>query len=142
MLWLFYRVVMTYRIILTQGNNLSVENNVLGLWNCITYNLKVTSKRAYVHKRLKGEPDQILLGKYYLELGKNTEYNRKRWWIYLHLCAFHLFLEYYSMFMFPIMKVIEKYVSYMSITKFDNNCILILNFTKLWDKFCIFDNSF
>ena len=54
---------MTYRIILTQGNNLSVENNVLGLWNCITYNLKVTSKRAYVHKRLKGEPDQILLGK-------------------------------------------------------------------------------
>ena len=28
-------------------------------------------------KRLKGEPDQILLGKYYLELGKNTEYNRK-----------------------------------------------------------------
>ena len=87
-------------------------------------------------KRLKGEPDQILLGKYYLELGKNTEYNRKRWCIYLHLCAFHLFLEYYSMFMFPIMKVIEKYVSYMSINKNGINKFQILrnyeiNFTFL-----------
>ena len=97
MLWLFYRVVMTYRIILTQGNNLSVENNVLGLWNCITYNLKVTSKRAYVHKKVKRWTwSNFTRKKYYQELGK-TQHNGNRWWIYLHLCAINLFWEKYYM---------------------------------------------